>query len=438
MSRLTGFLLLVSLVLVHASCSNSDAAPSARNESAATKKEETRWLKGNLHTHTLWSDGNDFPEMVGQWYRDQGYNFLALSDHNILSEGDKWLSIAESKRQNLDVAVKKYRERFPDVIKVRAGAKGEEIRLSTLDDVKKLVEKPGQFIMIQSEEVTSNFPTTGTDGKERRLPVHMNATNVAELIPPATGTSVRDIIRKNFQAAEAQAKKLNRPIVTHLNHPNFQWGVTAEDLASVVEERYFEVYNGHPGTNTRGDATRPSTDKIWDIANTIRLAQLNAEPLFGLGTDDSHHYHTPGMMRSTPGRGWIMLRAKDLSVDSVMAALKSGNFYASSGVTLRDVKYDPSTKKITVEIEPDGDAVFTTDFVGTPKDFADGGKTPLDSEAVGKTFASVTGTTASYTLSGDELYVRAVINSNKPPAVPSYENQHAQAWTQPVGWEKKK
>jgi hypothetical protein len=437
MSRFAALILMLSLLLLaQASCSNTDSS-SARGDASSTKKEETRWLKGNLHTHTLWSDGNDFPEMVAQWYRDQGYNFLALSDHNILSNGEKWLTIAESKRQNLDIAVKKYRERFPEVIEVRNGAKGEEIRLQPLDRVRKLVEKPGQFMMIQSEEITSNFPTTGADGKERKLPVHMNATNVAELIPPASGTSVRDIIRKNFQAAEAQAKKLNRPIVTHLNHPNFQWGVTAEDLASVVEERYFEIYNGHPGTNTRGDATHPSTEKIWDIANTIRLAQLNAEPLFGLGTDDSHHYHTPGMMRSTPGRGWIMVRATDLSVESVMTSLKSGNFYASSGVTLRDVTYDAASKRITIEIEPDGDAVFTTNFVGTPKDFASGGKTPLDSEAVGKTFASVTGVTATYTLSGEELYVRAIINSNKPPAIPSYENQHAQAWTQPVGWEKK-
>jgi hypothetical protein len=129
-----------------------------------------------------------------------------------------------------------------------------------------------------------------------------------------------------------------------------------------------------------------------------------------------------------------MLRGKELSVGQIMTSLKAGDFYASSGVTLRDVKYDAATKTITIDIEPDGDATFTTNFIGTPKNFSDGGKTPLDSETVGKTFASVTGTTATYKLAGDELYVRAVINSNKPPKVPSYENQNAQAWTQPVGW----
>ena len=36
-----------------------------------------RYYKGNIHTHSLWSDGNDFPEMIAEWYRTHGYNFLA-------------------------------------------------------------------------------------------------------------------------------------------------------------------------------------------------------------------------------------------------------------------------------------------------------------------------------------------------------------------------
>ena len=31
--------------------------------------EEARWWKGNLHTHSLWSDGDDYPEMIADWYR---------------------------------------------------------------------------------------------------------------------------------------------------------------------------------------------------------------------------------------------------------------------------------------------------------------------------------------------------------------------------------
>ncbi len=59
----------------------------------------SQWFKGNLHTHSLWSDGNDFPEMICDWYQRAGYQFLALSDHNILSEGVKWMDVeAAAKR----------------------------------------------------------------------------------------------------------------------------------------------------------------------------------------------------------------------------------------------------------------------------------------------------------------------------------------------------
>lgn len=51
-----------------------------------------RWWKGNLHTHTLWSDGDDFPEVVAAWYRDRGYHFLALSEHNRMAMGERWIA----------------------------------------------------------------------------------------------------------------------------------------------------------------------------------------------------------------------------------------------------------------------------------------------------------------------------------------------------------
>src|SRR4029450_1542468 len=52
-----------------------------------------RWWKGNLHTHSLWSDGDDYPEMICDWYKERGYHFLALSDHNILADHERWVSI---------------------------------------------------------------------------------------------------------------------------------------------------------------------------------------------------------------------------------------------------------------------------------------------------------------------------------------------------------
>jgi hypothetical protein len=54
---------------------------------------QTEWFKGNTHTHTLWSDGDDFPEMVIDWYKAMGYDFIALSDHNILQAKEVWMDV---------------------------------------------------------------------------------------------------------------------------------------------------------------------------------------------------------------------------------------------------------------------------------------------------------------------------------------------------------
>ena len=43
------------------------------------------WFKGNLHTHTLNSDGDSTPDDVVRWYREHGYNFVMLTDHNYLT-----------------------------------------------------------------------------------------------------------------------------------------------------------------------------------------------------------------------------------------------------------------------------------------------------------------------------------------------------------------
>jgi hypothetical protein len=193
---------------------------------------------------------------------------------------------------------------------------------------------------------------------------------------------------------------------------------------------------------------------MWDIANTIRLAHLQYPPLYGIATDDSHAYHgKPNGAR--PGRGWTMVRATHLTPEYIIKAIKAGDCYASSGVSLVDVRYDASAKQLALEIEPQDGATYTTQFIGTLRGYDDttkptlaaDGQTPKDkagkplrvshkySAEVGQVLATVAGLKATYQLKGSELYVRAVVTSSKAPADPSFDGQKQQAWTQPVGWE---
>src|SRR5687768_16599984 len=64
----------------------------------ADRENDTRkWYKGNLHTHSYWSDGDEYPEMIMDWYKTGGYDFVALTDHNILAEGEKWIVVRKGK-----------------------------------------------------------------------------------------------------------------------------------------------------------------------------------------------------------------------------------------------------------------------------------------------------------------------------------------------------
>lgn len=388
---------------------------------------EPQWFKGNLHTHSLWSDGDDFPEMIAAWYVEHDYNFLALSDHNTLSSGMRWMPLAKIQARSDKGVLDRYRQRFGDSwVETRpidssdSGPSANEVRLKPLNEFRALVEQAGSFIMIQGEEISGS-----AEGK----PVHMNVTNVEAVIKPINGDTARESMTNNIRQVREQEARSGREMMIHLNHPNFYYAVTAEDLAHVVEEQFYEVYNGHPGVNHRGDDSHISVEQIWDVANAIRLSVLDAAPMFGIGTDDSHEYH--GMAGSRPGRGWVMVRAEYLTPEHLIKALKRGDFYASSGVELDDVRFDASQKELRLSIRPQAGVTFKTEFIASLADAPEDGALP---KTIGKVMATSDSLTPSYTMTGKELYVRAVVTSSQVPVDPAFEGQFQQAWTQPVGW----
>ncbi len=337
-----------------------EVVPADADEIAS--EPQPRWWKGNLHTHSLWSDGNDFPEMIAEWYRKHDYHFLAISDHNVLSEGSRWMKLETLTQRAGTQALEKYLARFgADWVERRGGTDGaaEEIRLKPISEYRALVEERGAFLIVPSEEISD---------QAEHVPVHLNATNIETVIQPLGGTTVREAIANNVRAVEEQARRSGREIIVHLNHPNFGFAITAEDLAAVVSERFFEVYNGHPGVNQLGDASHVNVERLWDVANTIRVGQLGAAPLYGIATDDSHDYHQhPKSAR--PGRGWTMVRATHLTPESLVRALRRGDMYASSGVYLDDVRYDAERGYLELDIRPDENATYTTQFLGTTDDY---------------------------------------------------------------------
>ena len=430
-----------SFSVTHAATPAADPAP--------------RWFKGNLHTHSLWSDGNDYPEMIADSYKRAGYHFLAMSDHNVLAEGARWLELkapaavkGEVVQKGGGAVLEKYLARFGSAWVEQRETDGKKaVRLKPLAEYRPLVEESGRFLMIPGMEVTSSWkrPKTATE-PEMSGPVHMNLTNPVSLVAPIAADNAVEIMRRSVDAVLAQREKTGQPMFLHLNHPNFVWGVTAEELMQVHGEKFFEVYNGHPTVHNEGDATRLSTDQMWDAILTRRLAELKLDVMYGIGTDDSHHYHQMILGKSNPFRGWVMVRARHLTPEAIVLAMEAGDFYSSSGVVLTEVAR--TEKSLSVEIQAEPDVTYTTQFIGTRRGYdptsqlipaPESEKTPRKtlphrrySKDVGAVLAEVTGAKASYTLKGDEIYVRAKIVSSKAKPNASIAGEVECAWTQPV------
>lgn len=367
------------------------------------------WYKGNLHTHSLWSDGDDYPEMIMEWYQANGYHFVALSDHNTLQEGEYWISVPKAPARRR--VFERYLRSFgPEWVNFRRGAEDSLlVRLKTLMEYRPLFEEVGKFLILPAEEITSRF---------FGAPIHVNAINVREKIEPASGNSVTEVMQRNIDAVREQRRRTGQPMFPHLNHPNFGWAVTAEDLMALEGERFFEVYNGHPLVNNYGDSTRLGTEAIWDRVN-LHYKEAGKPLMLGLATDDSHNYYLFGPRYSNSGRGWVMVKADALTPASLVSALEAGNFYSTTGVMLDTLIQTPA--KIQLTLKPEAGVNYRIQFVGAHR-----GDTQT------RILAEVQGTAATYYFQGDEAFVRARISSDKPKFNPYYPGEVEMAWIQPI------
>ncbi len=372
------------------------------------QEEEATWLKGNLHTHTYWSDGDGFPEMVLDWYKSNDYQFIALSEHNIIARTEKWKKLPKSMiyQQAFEDYLKKYGE---DWVEYKEDSTGISVKLKTESEYKPLFEEAGKFAIITAQEITDGY-----GGKQ----LHINDTNVQELIQPRHGNSVAETMQNNIDAVLEQRKATGEPIMPHINHPNFGWAVTVEDMKSLRGERFFEVFNGHPQVHNYGDSTRMGMEEMWDQIN-IAYLNRNQPLMYGIATDDSHNYHLFGGQYSNSGRGWVMVNSKSLDAKSIIETMEAGNFYASTGVTLTSLEQGES--EIELEIKAEAGVSYTIEFIGVRKG--------SDKSEV---FETVNGTEASFELTKEMLFVRARVRSSKIKENPFQEGDFEMAWTQPI------
>ncbi len=165
-----------------------------------------RWFKGNTHAHTTESDGDSSPEYVATWYKDHGYDFLVLTDHNVFTDPEALGHLVDS-----------------------------------------------TFLLIPGEEVTSRFEDAS---------IHVNGLNIPGLIEARQAESLVATIQSNVDAIREVEG------VPHINHPNFRWSFGVDELRQIENDKLLEIWNGHPTVHNEGGGGSPGLEEIWDILLT--------------------------------------------------------------------------------------------------------------------------------------------------------------------------
>jgi hypothetical protein len=189
--------------------------------------------------------------------------------------------------------------------------------------------------------------------------------------------SLQDAVQRTLEAGGV-------PILNHPQSPP----VAAASLLATKGLNHFEVFNGGRPEQT------PASEKLWDEA----LSGANGRMLYAVAADDNHY------TRANVGRGWIMVKAPALTPEAILSNVRSGNFYATTGIILDDYQVNFASHDITIGIRSqNGDSIA---FIGKN----------------GAILSMVAGRNGSYQMRPEDYYVRAKITNAAGKA----------AWTQPV------
>ncbi|MFF9870124.1 CehA/McbA family metallohydrolase [Streptomyces sp. NPDC013953] len=233
-----------------------------------------RFWRGNLHTHSDQSDGAFSPEETVGYYRDAGYDFVALTDHFRAEYG------------------------FP------------------VTDTRPL--RSLEFTTLLGAELHAPRTEAGPSW-------HIVAVGLPlDFLPPKPGESGPELARR---ARDAGA-------FIGMAHPSASL-LTAADAESLDAAHAVEVYNALAAREDRGES--------WHLTDIL----LNrGRRLTAYAADDAHF-----QPQDPPGcAAWVHVRAASLDPDQLVAALKAGHFYSSTGPELYDVRLEGG--RITVRCSP--------------------------------------------------------------------------------------
>tara|TARA_S200000501_G_scaffold293615_1_gene279246 strand:+ start:519 stop:1448 length:930 start_codon:yes stop_codon:yes gene_type:complete len=184
-----------------------------------------------------------------------------------------------------------------------------------------------KLLLIPGEEITLNVPYS----------IHVNAIGIKKVIEP----TIRSTKVKTLQANIDNI--ITAGGLAEINHPNFRWALNENDLINVKGAHFLEVFNGNYNSHNYGGGGKKSVEEMWDEMLSKKIK------IWGVAVDDSHHFKEEfAPHRYNPGRGWIEVFSKNLSIENILESMKNGNFYFSTGIKFKKIIFNEKNIELSI------------------------------------------------------------------------------------------
>lgn len=231
------------------------------------------WLKGNLHAHTKNSDGELPPERVARAYKERGYQFLCLSDHDIFTA-------------------------YPQF------------------------NEPGRFLMIPGFELTL---------RNDQSPEKVMHVNVLSKTGSYDFKQDQTFSLKTPKEGMAFLKRHAKNNLLMLNHPYWS-ALEWDEIINLPGITCMEIYNhASEWLDLLGDDAR-----VWDalLKKGRRLWGLATDDSHnGYVHRDGWPFH---LLENDSFGGFIVVKAREFTQEAIIEAIETGSFYASMGPSIYD------------------------------------------------------------------------------------------------------
>lgn len=286
--------------------------------------ENGNWYKGNLHAHTINSDGKLTAEQSALLYKQHGYSFMCLSEHDYYTDLRKQidekdfilLPVLEGSVCLVDSSVMDI-----DVEEVTGGKGYVDM---TREELWGNFRKTGKFCMLKTHHIHGIL-----GNRDMREEAGKRCFKENEYTPVRVYFDTWD----GAKAAQELSDYLkSRGCFTTYNHPIWS-RVDCEEVRDLKGIWAMEIYN-YATVNECGEG---EDTVFWDAM----LRRNNG--IMGFASDDNHN---GGIYPESFG-GYVMVNAEKLTHENIVNALLEGNYYSSNGAEI--TQWGVKKNKVYVE-----------------------------------------------------------------------------------------